>query len=67
MDCKTWLTLCLSDRQIHLSEETAEKARKAGYSRVELKKARRELGVKTFHQFDEFGGDTRNWFWYLEV
>ena len=66
MDCMTWLTLCLSDRQIHLSEEIAEKARKAGYSRAELKKARRKLGVKTFHQFDEFG-DTRNWFWYLEV
>ena len=66
MDCKTWLTLCLSDRQVHLSEEITEKARKTGYSRAELKKARKEPGVKTFHQFDEFG-DTGNWFWYLEV
>lgn len=61
MDCKTWLTLCLSDRQAHLREEIAEKARRAGYSRAELKKAQKGLEVKAFHQFDEFE-DTGNWF-----
>lgn len=37
-----------------------------GVSQAELKEARKALGVKTFHQFDE-DGDTQNWFWYLEV
>ena len=36
-----------------------------GFTGAELKEARKNLGIKTFHQFDEDGA-SENWFWYLE-
>ncbi|MBC5689754.1 hypothetical protein H8S37_12585 [Mediterraneibacter sp. NSJ-55] len=66
MDCKTWLREYLADGLLHLCDEVRQAAKKAGYSRGELKQARKKLDVKTFHQFDELG-DTGNHFWYLEV
>lgn len=65
MDCEKWLLELLSDRDYHLCDIVRAEARKAGYTREELKLARRSLGVKTYHQFDEDGA-TPNWFWYLE-
>ena len=65
MDCKTWLALYLSDGQVHLTTAVSQKEKALGYSKSELREARKELGVKTFHQFDEFG-DTENWFWHME-
>lgn len=47
-------------------DDVREAAKKQGFKRSELKAARKELGVKTFHQFDE-DGPTPNHFWYLEV
>jgi hypothetical protein len=41
-------------------------AKKSGFTRQELKEARKALGVKTFHQFDEVGA-TPNWFWKWEA
>ena len=65
MECKEWLKNELKDQEIHLIDDIRRKAKQAGYTKVELKDARKSLGVKTFHQFDEFGA-TPNWFWYLE-
>ena len=39
-----------------------EHAFEEGFTKKELKEARRELGVKTRHLTDE---DVENWFWYL--
>lgn len=64
--CESWLKKQLEDGEIHLCDDVREAAKIAGYTRDQLKRARRLLGVKTFHQFDE-DGQTRNWFWYLEV
>ncbi len=66
MDAKNWLREKLSDGELHLCESIREAAKKAGISMKDLKVARKDLGVKTYHQFDECG-QTPNWFWYLEV
>lgn len=65
MGCKEWLSEKIGDQEVHLCEMVRDAAKQAGYSKKELRKAREELGVKTFHQFDEDGA-TENWFWYLE-
>lgn len=66
MKCREWLREKLEDGRIHLCEDVRGAALEAGFTRAELRQARKEIGVKTFHQFDEDGG-TQNWFWYLEV
>lgn len=66
MHCEDWLKDYMSDGELHLSSEVRHKAKVQGYSKSELREARKKLGVKVFHQFDEFG-DTGNWFWYAEV
>jgi hypothetical protein len=63
-NCVDWLTKKLADNAIFLCEDVRKEAKEAGYSKDDLKKARKELGVKTFHQFDESGA-TQNWFWHL--
>ena len=64
-NCTDWLKEKMSDGEIHLCEMVREEARQRGYPKTELKVARKSLGVKTFHQFNEDGA-TPNWFWYLE-
>lgn len=66
MECKDWLREKLCDRELHLCGDIRAEAKAAGFNNQELKTARISLGVKTFHQFDEFG-ETPNWFWYMEV
>ncbi len=65
LDCEKWLGLELKDRELHLCEDIREKAKERGFTGAELKEARKNLGIKTFHQFDEDGA-SENWFWYLE-
>lgn len=64
-NCAAWLEHRLLDGEVHLCEDIRNSAEREGFSRRELKAARKVLSVKTFHQFDE-NGDTGNWFWYLE-
>lgn len=64
-NCKDWLEKYLRAEPMVLCEEVRKDSKKKGFTKRELKRARIELGVKTFHQFDEFG-DTGNHFWYLE-
>lgn len=66
IDCKDWLANLLKDGEYHLCDDVRDTAKKQGFKRSELKAARKELRVKTFHQFDE-DGPTPNHFWYLEV
>lgn len=64
MDCKEWLRKRLKDGEYHLCDVIKSEAYLEGFKKSELKKARKELGVRTWHQFDEDGA-TENWFWYL--
>lgn len=64
MDCKNWLIKYLARQDFALAEQVRNDAKNAGFSKAELKIARKGIGVKTFHQFDG-GGATANWFWYL--
>lgn len=61
--CEVWLREIFQDGESRLCNEIRATAKKAGYTRAELKEARKRLGIKTFHQFDD-GGATENWFWY---
>lgn len=63
--CVAWLRDYLTHEGMVLCDEVRKQASSRGYRSSDLKKARKELQVKTFHQFD---GDeaTDNWFWYLE-
>lgn len=63
--CKNWLKKYLRAEGTVLCDAVREASLEKGFSKKELKSARKEVGVKTFHQFDEFG-DTGNHFWYLE-
>ena len=62
MDCEEWLYERLSDMDYHLCENIRNEAKKKGYTMRELKAARKKLGIRTFHQFDELGA-TPNWYW----
>ena len=63
--CAEWLKGYLSSDMSEVNA-TRSDALKAGFSKAELKEARKELGVKTFHQFDLTAEPrVENWFWYL--
>ena len=64
-ECKKWLADYLKRQAGALVEDTRAEAKKKGFTKLDLKTARKELGVKTFHQFDE-GGQAPNYFWYLK-
>ena len=57
-----WVKERFKREQTILCERLRVEASAAGVSRLQLKAARKRLGVKTWHQFDE-GGATENWFW----
>lgn len=62
-ECEKWLEKILADGELHLREDVREAARKEGFTFGELRAARKNIGVGTYHQFDECG-QTENWFWY---
>ncbi len=63
--CEKWLFDLLSKEDSVLCDIVRAESKIRGFSRRQLKEARKSLGVKTFHQFDEYG-PTPNWFWYLD-
>lgn len=63
-NCTAWLSKFLQHNGNVLVETVRSEAKKNGFKKSELKEARKILGVKTYHQFDE-GKATENWFWYL--
>lgn len=62
--CADWLKDFLCREGCVLCEIVRLHALKNGFGRKNLKAAKKKLGVKTYHQFDEDGA-TPNWFWYL--
>ena len=65
--CEKWLLNFLKG-QYRLCEHVREEALAAGFSRAELKAARKSLGVKTWHQVDTLDEPRiDNWFWYLQA
>lgn len=64
-NCTAWLKRHLAPGASECSG-VREAAVEAGFTCRELKAARKELGVKTWHQVDEYDGQRiDNWFWYL--
>lgn len=63
-NCKNWLKEYLIKNGSTECSFVKEEAKEAGFTKQEIKLARKELGVKTWHQFDEDGA-TPNWFWHL--
>lgn len=63
--CHSWLRAILKNGKSYLCDSVKAEAVKKGFSKAELRQARKDIGVKTYHQFDEDGA-TENWFWYLE-
>ena len=61
----SWLRGRLLRCGIILCEQLREEAAELGISKSQLKAARKRVGVRTWHQFDESGA-TPNWFWRLE-
>ncbi len=62
--CGKWLEEILADGEAHLCDDVREAAKKEGFSKNELREARKSIEVGTYHQFDEHG-QTENWFWYI--
>ena len=62
MDCEKWLEKLLRTEGTILCDDVRIRALKNGFTRKELKSARKKLGVKTLD-----GKTSENWFWYLEV
>ena len=65
-DYEKWLEKLLRTEGTILCDDVRIRALKNGFTRKELKSARKKLGVKTFHQTID-GKTSENWFWYLEV
>ena len=66
MSCADWLKLFLTKGgNCVLCDIVREEALKQGFSRKDLRDARKELGVKTYHMFDDVG-ELPTWFWYRE-
>lgn len=63
-DCTKWLLERLKGEECLLCDIVRVEARKEGFTRKQLKEARKFLNIETFHQFDEDGA-TENWFWIL--
>lgn len=64
-DCEKGLAEKLKPGELVLCDLLRAEARKEGFTRKQLKDARKALDVRTFHQFDEIGA-TPNWFWYRD-
>ncbi len=65
-EVRAWLCGMFAREPSILCDRIREAAAEKGISRIQLRRIRRALGVKTWHQFDE-GGATENWFWKLDV
>lgn len=63
--CEKWLYGNLHGQGEVLCDDIRSAAKQEGFTRADLKSARKALNVKTLHQFDGEGA-TQNWFWYLE-
>lgn len=63
--CLYWLYLRLKDEPFVLCDTIREEAKAQGYTKKQLKEARKILGVTTFNDWAANEGDPLNWFWEL--
>lgn len=65
VDCEKWLKVFLNENFGYADvNEVRCAAKKQGYSTVEVKAARKSLGVTTYHRFIR-GWDTNEHYWCL--
>lgn len=66
-NCSDWLKnrLEIEKGEPILCDIIREEAKSQGYTKVDLKSARKEIGVKTWNDHVA-NGETLNWFWYIE-
>lgn len=64
MECEEWLSNLLHEEGTVLFSTVKIKAREAGFTRGQLKAARRALRVVTINDWAA-NGETMNWFWQL--
>ncbi len=64
-EVESWMLGWFRREKSILCDRMRELAAVQGIKRPALKRARKALGVRTWHQFDE-GGATVNWFWVLD-
>lgn len=62
--CEKWLFDFLTSQGLTRCEVIRGEAVKLGFTKKDLKAARKALGVKCWNDFD-INGETLNWFWYL--
>ncbi len=62
--CEKWLKNYLGSRSV-LCDKVRIEAKEKGFTISELKEARKNLGVSTYHEFDKMGNATENWYWSL--
>lgn len=60
--CAFWLLDYLYFHGPSLTGDVRSAAKEKGYTRAELKNARKEAGVKTYHSFDDV---IDVWYWHL--
>lgn len=63
-DCKTWLRAKYADRPWHPCKIIADEAREQGFTKRELKDARKALGIIMLSKYDE-NYKALNYFWCL--
>ncbi|MEG2050911.1 MAG: hypothetical protein RR012_01275 [Oscillospiraceae bacterium] len=65
--CSTWLKRYLIEKGATQTNVVSGEAIKQGFTRSELKEARKFLGVKCFNDSNEQEEKrAKNWFWYFE-
>ncbi len=62
--CEKWLFVFLKSQGLTCCDYVRKKAFEQGFTRKELKQARKALGVKCWND-SVINGETLNWFWYL--
>lgn len=64
-ECEKWLFEYLNKYGWRLVQDVYEDGKAKGFKKAEIKAAKKKLGFKTHHQFDEEGA-TENWFWHTD-
>lgn len=63
--CRAWLSGILADGEPHNVESIRAERKKAGYTKSEVKAAKKSLGIISFNDANLQGGAAQNWFWQL--
>ena len=66
MDCEKWLAEFLSDGQLHNVDRIREARKEKGFTRAEVKAAKKKIDAKTFQAPPE-GNEPPKFYWYLGI